>query len=76
MTAPPAAVDRNASLRSVAARFASTGGTSLPVAAANGRYLGTLAAHDLMDALASGEDTTVAALTVSTHAPGNRVLAR
>jgi CIC family chloride channel protein len=65
MTDPPPVVGTEASLRSVAARFASTGAGSLPVADALGRYLGTIAAHDLMDALASGEDTSVEALTVS-----------
>jgi CIC family chloride channel protein len=66
MTSPPASVSGDASLRSVAARFAITGGGSLPVTDSAGHYLGTLAAHDLMDALASGEDTSIEAITVST----------
>jgi CIC family chloride channel protein len=70
MIAPPASIRADASLRSVAARFASAGGGSLPVTDAGGRYLGTLAAHDLMDALASASDATVTALTVPTAALG------
>jgi CIC family chloride channel protein len=66
MTAPPAAVRADADLRSVAAHFAATGNSTLLVSDADGHYLGTLAAHDLMDALASGEDTTIPALTVAT----------
>jgi CIC family chloride channel protein len=66
MAPPPPPIEADASLRSVAARFASSGAGSLPVADSDGHYLGTLAAHDLMDALASGEDTTINALTVST----------
>ena len=66
MTTPPDPVGTGATLRSVATRFATSGGGSLPVNDDSGRYLGTLAAHDLMDALASGEDTTIEALTVST----------
>jgi CIC family chloride channel protein len=67
MTTPPTPVKAEASLRSVAARFATAGGGSLPVTDSAGHYLGTLAAHDLMDALASGEDTSIQALTVSTQ---------
>ena len=76
MTTPPAPVEAEASLRSVAARFATAGGGSLPVTDSAGHYLGTLAAHDLMDALASGEDTTVQALTVSTTPLGTTSLDR
>jgi len=65
MTTPPAALGEHASLHSAAARFAAAGGGSLPVADAAGQYLGTLAAHDLLHALTSGENTTVAALTVN-----------
>jgi len=65
MTTPPAALGEHASLHSAAARFATAGGGSLPVADAAGQYLGTLAAHDLLHALTSGENTTVAALTVN-----------
>jgi CIC family chloride channel protein len=65
MTTPPAALGQHASLHSAAARFAAAGGGSLPVADAAGHYLGTLAAHDLLHALTSGENTTVAALTVN-----------
>jgi CIC family chloride channel protein len=70
MITPPAPVEADASLRSVAARFAAAGGGSLPVTDPAGRYLGTLAAHDLMDALASGEDTSIEALTVCTAPVG------
>jgi CIC family chloride channel protein len=66
MTTPPTPVEAGSSLRSVAARFATAGGGSLPVTDSAGHYLGTLAAHGLMDALASGEDTSIEALTVST----------
>ena len=66
MSTPPHAIAMDASLRSVAARFVDVGANSLPVADTAGRFLGTLTAHDLMDALVSGEDTTVEALTVST----------
>lgn len=65
MTTPPPAVRTDTSLRSVAARLATTGGGSLPVTDMDGRYLGTLAAQDLIHALASDEDATVEALTVS-----------
>jgi CIC family chloride channel protein len=66
MTTPPPSVGAAASLRSVAARFASAGGGSLLVTDAHGKYLGTLAAHDLMNALASGVDTGIEGLTVAT----------
>ncbi len=70
MTSPPELVPADASLRSVVAGFASTGNSSLLVADDQGGYLGTLAAHDLMDALAAGEEITVRALTVSTSPVG------
>ena len=66
MADPPAPVGVDASLRSVAARFASNGTGSLPVVDGSGRFLGTISAHDLMDALASGEDATVGALVAAT----------
>ncbi|MGH8862681.1 MAG: chloride channel protein [Jatrophihabitantaceae bacterium] len=67
MSEPPGSINVDASLRSVAACFAESGCGSLPVVDGSGHYLGALAAHDLMDALASGEDTGVEALTVSTE---------
>lgn len=66
MGTPPEPVAVTDTPRYVARRFAASGTGSLPVADTAGRYLGTLAAHDLMDALAAGEDTTIAALTVDT----------
>jgi CIC family chloride channel protein len=64
MTPAPAPVLATDSLRTVAARFAATGFGSLPVTDAAGSYLGILAAHEIMNALAAGEETTVSALTV------------
>ena len=52
--------------RALGRRPVRLGAGTLPVADAAGRYLGTIAAHDIMDALASGEDTNVEALTVDT----------
>ena len=66
MTEPPVAIGSDVGLRAVAARFAADGSGSLPVEDADGRYLGTLTPHDLMNALAAGEDVTVEALTVGT----------
>ncbi len=67
MVNPPAAVPLDADLRAVAGRFAATGDSSLPVLDDTGRYMGTINAHAIMDALAAGEDTTVGALMVTTN---------
>ena len=50
-------------LRAAAERFVRGRDTALPVADGSGRYLGTLAAHDVMEALSAGETTDVTALT-------------
>jgi CIC family chloride channel protein len=65
MVAPPAGVPTGADLRDVARRFAATGDNSLPVLDDGGHYLGTINAHDIMDALAAGESTDIGALTVA-----------
>ena len=64
MVAAPDPVDSSADLRSVAGRFVASGYSALPVADAEGTFLGTLSSHDVMDALAAGEDTDVVSLTV------------
>jgi chloride channel protein, CIC family len=63
MISPPDSVRGDAGLRAAAERFANTRDTALPVSDAEGRYLGTLTAHDVMDALAAGEATDITALT-------------
>ncbi len=56
MTAAPEALRADAELRSVGALIAATGEAAVPVVTADGRYLGILAASDVMDALAAGDD--------------------
>ncbi|HEX4015459.1 MAG TPA: chloride channel protein [Frankiaceae bacterium] len=63
MSPPPAAIPADAGLMTAAARFATSRDPVLPVTDSAGRYLGTLAAHDVMDALAAGEVTDITALT-------------
>jgi CIC family chloride channel protein len=63
MTPPPESLRADASVVAAANRFASTRDTALPVTDSEGRYLGTLAAHDVMDALAAGEESDLTALT-------------
>jgi CIC family chloride channel protein len=63
MRSAPVAVPADMPLRAAADRFASERDSTLPVADDTGRYLGTLAVHDVMDALATGEFTDVTALT-------------
>jgi CIC family chloride channel protein len=63
MVTPPPAIAINVDLRAVASRFAATGDSALPVLDETGRYVGMLKAHDLMDALAAGNATDIAALT-------------
>ena len=59
----PAAIPADVTLRAAAERFRVGRDSTLPVADGDGRYLGTLSAGDLMEALAAGEDTDVTALT-------------
>jgi CIC family chloride channel protein len=63
MSSPPLGISVDDSLMAAAAQFAVSRDTALPVVDGAGRYLGTLAAHDVMDALAAGETTEVTALT-------------
>jgi CIC family chloride channel protein len=63
MVAPPAAVPADLPLRNVAALFLRSREAALPVSDRDGRYLGILTAHDLMDALAAGESTDVVTLS-------------
>ncbi len=63
MVPAPLGVSVSDSLMAAAERFAVGRDTALPVADGTGRYLGTLAAHDVMDALAAGEATDITALT-------------
>jgi CIC family chloride channel protein len=63
MTPPPESLRADAGVVAAANRFASTRDTALPVTDSEGRYLGTLAAHDVMDALAAGEESDLTALT-------------
>lgn len=63
MSPAPAAVPADTTLRAAADRFATERDSTLPVADGSGRYLGTLAVHDVMDALAAGEAIHVTALT-------------
>ena len=67
MSAPPEAIPADATLRAAAQRFRSARDSTLPVADSDGHYLGTLAANDVMDALAAAEDTDVPALTRGTE---------
>jgi CIC family chloride channel protein len=67
MVEPPAAVNASEHIRTVASRFALTGENSLPVVDDQGRYVGTLRAHDLMDALAAGEFTDITRLAQQTE---------
>jgi CIC family chloride channel protein len=66
MVQPPEPVRADDNIRAVAARLAASGDTSVPVVDASDQYLGTLRAHDIMDALAAGETTDVVALTAGT----------
>jgi CIC family chloride channel protein len=66
MEPPPPAVRSDADLQAVAAMFAGRSDSTLPVLGENGRYLGTLSSHDVLDALAAANPTGVVALTVDT----------
>ena len=62
MAAVPTTIRSDAALRDVAALFAGSGVSSLPVVDADDRYLGVLTAHEIMDAVAAGEVTDVGSL--------------
>jgi CIC family chloride channel protein len=64
MVQPPEAVEASSSIADAAGRFARSGSSHLPVVE-DGVYLGTLAAGDLMAALAAGDPAPVSALTQS-----------
>ena len=70
MAAPPQPLSAETPLTAAAARFSQSGETALPVVDRAGRYLGNLAAGDLMDAMAAGETTRVDALTSSPETVG------
>jgi CIC family chloride channel protein len=70
MVDPPAAVHPDADLAAVAGMFAGRTDTTLPVIDSDGRYLGTLSAHDVLDALAAADPTDVVALTIDTAPVG------
>jgi CIC family chloride channel protein len=59
MGLPPASVLAGAALRAAAERLATGREAALPVVDENGHYLGILAAHDVMDALAAGHAAAV-----------------
>jgi CBS-domain-containing membrane protein len=65
MAAPPDPLPYDTGLTIAAKRLAATGDSHLPVVDANGHYFGVLAAHAVMDALAAGEEASIAALTAS-----------
>jgi len=66
MVHTPAAVHPDADLRAVAAMFIDRMDSTLPVIDADGHYLGTLSSHDVLDALAAANPTSVIALTADT----------
>ena len=68
MVSPPEPIASDDSLACAAARFATGGEASLPVVDRTGRYLGNLAAHDLLDAMAAAEHTSVVVLTSGAEA--------
>ncbi len=81
MVDAPDAVPTGADLHAVAARFVGGADSCLPVGDEEGRYLGTVSAHEVMDALAAGEAVDVVALTrgadpVPVDAPLGEVLRR
>ncbi len=63
----PTQIAFDADLRVVAAIFAASGVSSLPVLDADRHYLGVLTAHEIMDAVASGEETDVGSLCSPTE---------
>ena len=74
MVAPPEPLPAATDLHAAAARFGSSQNTHLPVTDDDGTYLGTLAAHDVMNALATADPAPVRALIeradpVTEHSP-------
>lgn len=67
MVEPPDSINAREPIRAVASRFAVTGENSLPVIDDQGRYVGTLRAHALMDALAAGELVDITTLARHTE---------
>jgi CIC family chloride channel protein len=63
MGPPPEPVSAELGLSEAARRFAQSQHSRLPVVDAEGRYLGTLAANDVMHALATGDQAPVRAIT-------------
>lgn len=81
MAPPPLPVVVGTDLRAAAARFVATGESCVPVVDADGRYLGTLSSHDIMDALAADDPADIVGLTadsvpVSEATPIGEVLTR
>jgi CIC family chloride channel protein len=64
MGAVPPTIGPDADLRSVAGLFVGSSHTALPVVDDDGRYIGILASHDVLDALASADPTDVTGLTL------------
>lgn len=64
MVQAPEPVTSTADLRTVAARLASSGQSSLPVTGTDGTLIGTVSAEAVMNALAAGETAEVSAVTV------------
>lgn len=62
MSAPPQSVNVALELREAAAGLAAANQSAVPVVAEDGTFLGILASRDLMDALASGEDSDIRSL--------------
>ncbi|SOD73140.1 CIC family chloride channel protein [Jatrophihabitans sp. GAS493] len=67
MAAPPESLRIDDDLRSVAARFATTGDSQLPVIDDTGNYVGVVAAHQVLDAVAAGESSDVLHLVDKTE---------
>ncbi|AXT86345.1 chloride channel protein [Aeromicrobium sp. A1-2] len=65
MTAPPSPMLETTTLHEAAARFAATAEPALPVVSDDGHLVGIIAAHELMDALASGTTVRIVELTGS-----------
>ncbi len=62
MVTPPEPVSADLDLRDAAAKFGCTQSSHLPVVDHDGTYLGTLASHDVMNALAADDTAPVRAL--------------
>jgi CIC family chloride channel protein len=65
MNRPPEPVLATLPLPEAARRFAESDNTHLPVVDGDGSYLGVLAAHDVLTALAGGDQALVQALAIS-----------